>query len=134
MILYLENTDKFYIEWDVMKLQFIKSLYPKSVLIKSAYAFTDRAYIHLDENDDYYLVEVTVKNGNCLDTAEFINEMLAQSARYEVYKQTRDIRKLTVARAFASTLIKDEAIEGGLNDEESCDIDSVLEDWFETSE
>lgn len=115
-----------------MKLKFNKSLYPKVVLIKSAYSFTDRAYIHLDEIDDYYTVDINFKDENEFDCAEFENEMLCQAARYEVYKQTKDLRKLTVARALASTVVNDNIEEEIL--EEEIDVDLVLKDWFEENE
>lgn len=115
-----------------MEFKFNKSFYPKSVLIKSAYSFTDRAYLHLDEDEQYYIVDITFKDGNEFDFKEFKNEMLCQSARYEVYKQTKELRKLTVARALASTVISklpEENIEY-----EDIDIDSVLKDWFDGNE
>lgn len=115
-----------------MELKFNKSLYPKVVLIKSAYSFTDKAYIHLDEVDDYYIVTIIFKEGKEFDCSEFENEMLCQAARYEVYKQTKDLRKLTVARALASTVISDAADDEVVD--EDVDMDSVLRDWFEENE
>ncbi len=116
----------------MMIFKFSKELYPKSVLIKSAYNFTDRAYIHLDQNENYYLVEITYKDNASFDFQEFENEMLAQAARYEVYKQTKTIRQLTIARALASTVVEEEY----QNDEETEDFDvtEILKDWFEKNE
>ena len=42
------------------------------------------------------------------------------------------MRKLTVARALASTVIVDSADDSP--DEEDIDMDSVLKDWFEANE
>lgn len=117
-----------------MQLRFIKKLYPKNVLIKSAYSFTDRAYLHLDEDGDYYIVTITFKNEPCFTGQEFENEMLIQTARYEVYKQTKELRKLTVARALASTIIDTTPETADDNPEEDFDIDKVLEDWFSEDE
>lgn len=115
-----------------MKLQFIKSLYPKCVLIKSAYSFTDKAYLHLDEDEKYYIVNITYKDGNEFEIKDFENEMLFQSARYEVYKQTKELRKLTVARALASTVVS-ESLEENIDDE-GINMNDVLKDWFDGNE
>lgn len=115
-----------------MRFEFSKNLYPKEVLIKSAYVFTDRAYIHLDENDKYYLVDIEYKENNNFDYNEFKNEMLTQAARMEIYRKTKDIRKLTIARAYASTVIDE--LPDDDSEDEHFDMDSILNDWFEENE
>ena len=113
-----------------MILEFSKEIYPKSVLIKAAYNFTDIAYIHLSKNEDNYVVEISNKEGKkALSSGEFENEMLAQTARYEVYMQTKEIRKLTLARAMASTLIGNDGDEGN-QIEESFQLNDLIKDWF----
>lgn len=111
-----------------MKFVFNKELYSKSALIKSAYSFTDKAYVHIDANDIEYIVDLVEKEGQSIDLKEFENEMLFQMTRLEVIEQTKDIRKLIVARAMASTLI-----EKNNNDfsEESLADETILTDWFE---
>ncbi len=111
--------------------KFDKNLYPKSVLIKSAYSFTDRAYLHLDEDEKYYTVNIEPKDCSQINIKEFENEMLCQAARYEVYLQTKELRKLTVARALASTVVdeSEEKVEEKLN--EKYDMNLILKDWFE---
>ena len=44
----------------VMK-SYAKELYEKEVVVKAAYAFTDRAYIHLDVRGENYLVSLVPK-------------------------------------------------------------------------
>ena len=68
-----------------------KELYSKIALIKAAYNFTDKAYIHLDADKDYYIVTLKFKEGCNIKEDEFVNEMLAQSVRHEVYIQTKNI-------------------------------------------
>ena len=116
-----------------MEFKFSKELYPKTVLIKSAYSFTDKAYIHLDADDKNYIVKIIYKDGQIFDYKEFENEMLAQSARYEVYRQTKDLRRLTVARALASTVIED-TTPTDVDDYEDINIDEVLKNWFDDNE
>lgn len=115
-------------------LKFSKALYPKSVLLKASYSFTDRAYLHLDQDSDDYIVTITFKNdAKAFSVREFENEMLAQAVRYEVYKQTKEIRELIVARAMASTIIH-EAPPPLEPVEEDVDVSAILKDWFESDE
>lgn len=114
-------------------LSFAKEMYPKIALLKAAYFFSDRAYIHLDANDKYYLVNLSVKPG-CSEISEneFVNEMLCQCVRHEVYEQTKSIRELLTARAMASTMIEQPGVflqtpAPGLAYDEK----EILTDWFE---
>ena len=89
-------------------MKFSKEMYPKIALIKSAYTFTDRAYVHLDADDGYYYVDLREKPGyTSIDENEFVNEMMCQCARHEIYQQTKALREMLVARAIASTVIQD---------------------------
>lgn len=111
-------------------IRYSKELYPKSVLIKSAYNFTDRAYLHLSQDDGDYIVEIEEKGTESkLDMREFDNEMLAQAAKYEVFKQTKAIRELIVARAMASTIVEEPLVQE--ESIEDIDVSEILKDWFE---
>ena len=116
-----------------MRLSFSKELYPKIALLKAAYSFTDKAYLHLDADSSYYYVSLAPKGDMPPDLEErFTNEMLAQCVRHEVYLQTKNIRELLVARAMASTVIertpKDEStLIAGAED-----ASSILTDWFDS--
>lgn len=114
-----------------MKIKFAKEIYPKSALMKSAYNFTDRAYIHIDSDEKYYIVEITLKDkSDSFDIRDFKNEMLAQSVRLEISIRTKNIRELIIARAMASTLVGEKVISE-TEHEENFDMDCILKDWFE---
>lgn len=113
-------------------MKFAKELYSKTALIKAAYNYTDRAYVHLDCDDRYYYVDIVSKAG-CDEVLEedFINEMLAQSVRHEVYLQTKNIRELLMARAFATSLVTDkEVVTEDNRPEQKYSEDEILKDWF----
>ncbi len=115
------------------KLKFSKELYSKVSLIKAAYNFTDRAYLHLDADDTYYYVEFDLKDEHStISENDFMNEMLAQSVRHEIYLQTKNIRELLMARAMATSVITDEEqdYKEDLSDEQFTE-DAILKDWFE---
>ena len=116
-----------------MQLKYKKELYPKVVLLKAAYNFTDNAYLHLDADEEYYYVSITPKDGHTtINAGTFENEILAQSVRHEVYQNTKNIRELIMARAMATTVIAEKEIT-----DENTDItdtqfteEDILKDWF----
>jgi His-Xaa-Ser system protein HxsD len=109
---------------------FKKELYPKEALIKAAYSFIDRCYIYLDHSDTEYIVELKPKDHDAQTSHEdgFKNELLAQTVRLQVYKQTHVIREILMARAMATTLIV-EAPPAETN--EDTDLSEILLDWFD---
>jgi len=117
------------------QLKFNKELYSKTSLIKAAYNFSDRAYIHLDADDKFYYVSIEVKPGETnISENEFVNEMLAQSVRHEIYQQTKNIRELLVARAMATSLIVDEGIADIDTEDQEFSESEILKDWFNGNE
>ena len=118
------------IEFEEM-LKFSKELYSRTALIKAAYNFTDIAYIHLDADENYYYVSMSAKEeGKSISEKDFINEMLSQSVRHEVYKQTKNIRELMLARAMASSVMLNENYDSLEDENEEFSEDEILKDWF----
>ena len=117
-----------------MKMKFNRELYAKVALLKAAYNYTDCAYLHLDADSQYYYVDITPKNGELpVSEEEFLNEMLAQSVRHEIYRQTKNIRELMYARAMATSVVETDppALE---ETEDVFTEDEILKDWFEANE
>lgn len=115
--------------------KFSKKLYSKIALIKAAYNFTDIAYIHLDADDSYYYVTIESKQLDCVvSEKEFINEMLTQSVRHEVYQQTKNIRELLLARAMATSVIVDDSLIDEQDTGNSFEENDILKDWFAANE
>lgn len=119
-----------------MVAKFKKDIYPKSALLKSAYNFTDKAYVHIDADECYYIVDIQPKDGETIDIDDFKNEILAQCVRIDINNKTKSIRELILARALASTIVneKDNSIDDIEESENNIDIDDILKDWFEKHE
>jgi len=120
-----------------MKFYFNKHIYDKDALIKAAYRFTDNAYIHLDVNEENYIVDVEAKDSaDVVNEKAFQNEIIAQMVRHKVSNQTRTVRELMIARAFSSTVIDNSSYEQLQNEcnEEDVALDDILIDWFENYE
>lgn len=116
-------------------LKFRRELYSKVALIKAAYTFTDVAYVHLDADKDYYYVSIDPKDERAsIEENDFINEMLNQSVRHEVYLQTKNIRELLLARSMATSLVAEN--DGEIFENAAKELfseDEILKDWFEES-
>lgn len=117
------------------QMKFKKELYSKVALIKAAYNYTDIAYLHLDADEEYYYVFIEFKNNDMqISIAEFENEMLVQSVRHEVYKQTKTIRELLLARSISTSLITSEQYEGDEVEINDFSEDDILKVWLPVNE
>ena len=108
-----------------------KCIYDKKTLLKTCYKFTDEYYIHLNCNNDEYIISIQKKEGKT-DTSiedEFNNELIEFANREIVFEQTKNIRELLFARSMASSVIYDDEIE--TNIDLSVDDNSSMKDWFE---
>ena len=115
--------------------EYKKELYPKTAIMKAAYHLLDRGYVHIDMDEDSFLVQVTAKpsySENDLKL-ELDNEILAQAVRFYIYEQTHEIRDILVARAMASTIINAEPEEDTAQ-ESNERLDEILTDWFDKHE
>lgn len=116
-------------------LKFSKEIYNKQALLKASYSFTDRAYIHIDVDEQYYLVDISPKTADInISSDDFKNEILAQTVRLHVSNKTKNIRELLLARALSSTLLENKNVEVEEIIEEEFDINNILEDWFKKNE
>lgn len=117
-------------------------MYSRSALLKAAYHFTNEYYIYLDQTDHEYIVDIDKKSGAIAPDIKgrFSNELLAQTTREEIIKQTSHIRQLVLGRAFASTLIEvnPESTIGSaafeLTDNAltiDADKNNIFKDWYE---
>lgn len=117
-----------------MLFNFSKEMYSKTALLKAAYSFTDDYYVHISTDEQNYCVELSAKSeNNNINYDEFKNRILAQTVHEIIDQQTGDIRKLIMARAFASSVIDGEISEDPCTDN-NYELDGILKDWFETHE
>lgn len=116
-----------------MKYHFSKEIYSKEALIKAAYRYTDKAFIHLDIEKDRFIVNIEAKDGvDSVTEKEFQNTLLAEMVRLCVSDRTKNVRELILARAFSSTIIEDETIKPPT--ENDYNIEGILTDWFEEND
>ena len=97
-------------------------LYSREALFRVCYLFTDRCYLFLVQDEGSPVVQVRfTRKGPDTDlnemAGEFSNELINQKVRLDVAAETRAIRELIVAQAFA------EADLFGGSDEEASYLD-----------
>ena len=118
-----------------------KELYPSTVVLKAAYSFLERCYIHIEDDGSDWVISAKLKDETESPEKvmfELENELIAQAVRERVITQTKSIREILMARAMSSTLIDTEdsvkRIEEeseGISDEE---LKSILTSWFDKNE
>jgi len=90
------------------------NIYELSCIMKAAYNFIDDFYLFFDyESEDTIRVDFKSKQDRTskeveMIIGEFHNELLNQSIRYKVSKETKNIRELILGRALYNTCIEDE--------------------------
>ncbi|MDQ3803556.1 MAG: His-Xaa-Ser system protein HxsD [Acidobacteriota bacterium] len=99
------------------------AVYSQEALFRVCYAFTDRCYLFLQPEEGSSVVKVmfTRKTADCdLPTlaGEFSNELINQKVRLQIASETRAIRELIVAQAFAEADLLDRSLsEAGYADD-----------------
>lgn len=119
----------------VKPFQVVKAMYRPEVVLKAAYQFLDRCYIHIGEDTDHWLVYLRCKEAGSSENLneQFENELLLQAVRYVTYQQTKSLRELLLARALSTSLIDQEPPLERIEQEENSGKDSlqeILQDWY----
>ncbi len=88
-------------------------IYGLDAIFRSCYWLTDRCYVYLAPSQDR-LIEVTLvaKEGGVDVTDQlawdFVNDLIDQRLRIDVNRETRAIREMIIAQAFAETDLIDD--------------------------
>ncbi len=115
------------------------AVYALEAVVKSAYLFLDRCFILLFHDAEGTLrVRLKCKSGTKADihtlVDEFLNELLNQSLRYQIAKETRNLRELIMARALYSECLDTTSFnreETEEKDEFAADALDIGKDWFD---
>jgi len=90
-------------------------VYSLEALYRVCYAFTDRCYLFLRPEEGSSVVKVmfTRKTADCdlpMLAGEFSNELINQKVRLQIASETRAMRELIVAQAFAEDDLLDRSL------------------------
>lgn len=124
-----------------MEIKVDKAIYSKQVLLKTAYSFSDRAYLHLSQDNHSWIIQWTDMPDQEVLPDMFENELLTQQLREELLEKTKDIRLLLLSRAFASSAMDINPSDTALttnedsdktNIDEEEDAERILKGWFDS--
>lgn len=118
------------------KIRLKTDLYSKDTIMRTAYHYIDDYYIFLEKDDNFVVVNIIPKQEleitdrlHIKIEGEFRNELLNQEDRKSIRDDTKNIRKLILARAMYSTFIEEP--EDIRESESEYSIDDITKDWFE---
>ena len=122
-----------------LHLALSKELYSKAALLKAAFSFVDRAYIHLDHDDTHWIISMRAKQAvDDILPADFENEILAQEVRLAVYRKTHSLREILLARAMASSLVSESDPKKQIHEDEASvsdeELSRILKYWYNVNE
>jgi His-Xaa-Ser system protein HxsD len=91
------------------------NIYELQAFLKAAYKFTDRSYIHIEfASETNYRVRIKSKKatGDIQSLAgEFCNELIDQTLRISIARETEPVRNLILANAFSKTALIEAELE-----------------------
>lgn len=130
---------------DYAVIEISSNCYPIVTVQKSISNFIDLIYVKIEVNDESIILKLKLKNkeDNLNEIiGEFYNEMLRESLRYNISKETKNLRELIVGRALYSTCIEAETThnyqEADKNIEQEFQEDFSLEEiatnWFDNNQ
>ena len=102
-----------------LRLSLATKVYPIEGILRSCYWLTDRCFVYVSPSPgDVTEVTLLSKTGRANDTNQlawdFLTDLIDQCLRLQINAETRDIRTLIVAQAFADVdLIDDRGLSDG---------------------
>lgn len=117
-------------EWQTLRVA--RSMYSRQAVLRAAFHFTDKAYFHLDSDIHDFIVGFLPKTETgCFASGEFLNELLFQTVREQIAKETKDLRVMLTARSLSSAMVMTKPQP--LPQKEEKPLSSpILSDWFAT--
>ncbi len=133
------------IENEYIKIILDVDIYPIIVIEKTISNFLDIAFAKIEEENNKIIVKLVLnskQNTNNI-VGKFYNELLEESLRYNIARETKDLRELIVGRALYSTCIEVDNVENeketikvenesfSSTEEKDYDIEEIAVNWFE---
>ena len=134
------------IKENIAEITLEKEIYPIVVIEKTISNFIENAYIKIKtENGKKVIVQLVLKIENNKEDlekiiGEFYNELLREALRYEISKETKNLRELIIGRALYTTCIEidDDSSKQFEQEEnkkeenlEDYDLNDIAVNWFE---
>lgn len=133
------------IENEYIKIILDVDIYPIIVIEKTISNFLDIAFAKIEKENNKIIVKLvlTSKQNTNNIVGKFYNELLEESLRYNITRETKNLRELIVGRALYSTCIEVDNVENeketikvenesfSNTEEKDYDIEEIAVNWFE---
>lgn len=133
------------IENEYIKIILDVDIYPIIVIEKTISNFLDIAFAKIEKKNNKIIVKLvlTSKQNTNNIVGKFYNELLEESLRYNIARETKNLRELIVGRALYSTCIEVDNVENeketikvenesfSNTEEKDYDIEEIAVNWFE---
>ena len=133
------------IENEYIKIILDVDIYPIIVIEKTISNFLDIAFAKIEKENNKIIVKLvlTSKQNTNNIVGNFYNELLEESLRYNIARETKNLRELIVGRALYSTCIEVDNVENeketikvenesfSNTEEKDYDIEEIAVNWFE---
>lgn len=130
------------INGDYAEILIEEDIYPLITVEKAISNFTQDIYIKLEHKDKKTLLIKLVLQDDKKNLEKIIgelyNELLRENIRYNISKETKNLRELIVGRALYTTCIEMDEQDKEENykedNEEDYNLDEIAVNWFENNE
>ena len=133
------------IENEYIKIILDVDIYPIIVIEKTISNFLDIAFAKIEKENNKIIVKLVLNSEQNINNivGKFYNELLEESLRYNIARETKDLRELIVGRALYSTCIEVDNVENeketikvenesfSNTEEKDYDIEEIAVNWFE---
>lgn len=133
------------IENEYIKIILDVDIYPIIVIEKTISNLLDIAFAKIEKENNKIIVKLvlTSKQNTNNIVGKFYNELLEESLRYNIARETKNLRELIVGRALYSTCIEVDNVENeketikvenesfSNTEEKDYDIEEIAVNWFE---
>ena len=133
------------IENEYIKIILDVDIYPIIVIEKTISNFLDIAFDKIEKENNKIIVKLVLNSEQNINNivGKFYNELLEESLRYNIARETKDLRELIVGRALYSTCIEVDNVENeketikvenksfSNTEEKDYDIEEIAVNWFE---
>lgn len=120
-------------EFETIEFSFSSKIYSKEAVLMTVSEFSYSFDFHLSYENDEFKISCIPLGNIVITNRMFERKLIENSIRCDILSKTQDVRKLILARAFASTII-DLGENNAEFEQEEWNENEILKDWFSNSD
>lgn len=120
-------------EFETIEFSFSSKIYSKEAVLMTVSEFSYSFDFHLSYENDEFKISCIPLGNIVITNRMFERKLIENSIRCNILSKTQDVRKLILARAFASTII-DLGENNAEFEQEEWNENEILKDWFSNSD